>query len=486
MARLDEANVEAALRAFYVTRAETSLRPEEVKKVPQLAGILSVLARTGRDPRLVDAAAGRAPVGLMAAKLLGWTQVVVIERDPGRAASARRAAARVPGIQVEVREGDVADASVWPAAVEVVVALHACGPAFDAVVDQAMARNAPWIVAVPCCYSDAVGFAEVARAWADHLGVAHQAAVRRRFLESLIDTERTLRLEAGGYRVSVQAFVPPSVTPPPAEGPPRRAEPRSAEVTAPERSASRHSGAPPTRTPRQLSHLADQRGRTGWHYGHVQHRRRDNTTSRRNDFRLRHRDDDPESRCPLRARRLPIVPWLSATLVLFVLTIAVDVRGCRDDIERSRYLLAVLRACDGPSTMNGMDAGRLASGRELAGSAASCASYEVAVVTPCPAAAVHARPCVPSAGSSGSSRPARRQRRPLLGDGSLRTAPQWVARPTSRRPGGMSSMCMVREETSFGVARACTSLTATQCSMHPAAIRGERRRRRGRCRRRGR
>ncbi|MCA9609051.1 MAG: methyltransferase [Myxococcales bacterium] len=213
LARLDEANVEAALRAFYVTRAETSLRPEEVKKVPQLAGILSVLARTGRDPRLVDAAAGRAPVGLMAAKLLGWTQVVVIERDPGRAASARRAAARVPGIQVEVREGDVADASVWPAAVEVVVALHACGPAFDAVVDQAMARNAPWIVAVPCCYSDAVGFAEVARAWADHLGVAHQAAVRRRFLESLIDTERTLRLEAGGYRVSVQAFVPPSVTP---------------------------------------------------------------------------------------------------------------------------------------------------------------------------------------------------------------------------------------------------------------------------------
>jgi len=213
LARLGEANVEEALRAFYVPRADSSLRPEEVKKIPQLAGILPVLARTRRDPLLVDAAAGRAPVGLMAARLLGWSKVVVIEREPGRAGSARRAAARVPGIHVDVREGDVADEEVWPTAAEVVVALHACGPAFDEVVDQAMARSVPWVLAVPCCYSDAVGFSAVARAWADHLGVAAQAPVRRRFVESLIDTERTLRLEAGGYRVSVQAFVPPAVTP---------------------------------------------------------------------------------------------------------------------------------------------------------------------------------------------------------------------------------------------------------------------------------
>jgi len=213
LARLGEANVEEALRAFYVTRAGSSLRPEEIKKIPQLAGILPVLARTGRDPLTVDAAAGRAPVGLMAARLLGWSKVVVIEREPVRAASARRAAARVPGIQIEVREGDVGDAEVWPRGAEVVVALHACGPAFDEVVDQAMARKVPWVLAVPCCYSDAVGFAGTARAWADHLGVAAQAPVRRRFVESLVDTERTLRLEAGGYRVSVQAFVPPTVTP---------------------------------------------------------------------------------------------------------------------------------------------------------------------------------------------------------------------------------------------------------------------------------
>ncbi|MEQ8457665.1 MAG: methyltransferase [Sandaracinaceae bacterium] len=213
LARLDEASVEQALRAFYVTRADSSLRPEEVKKIPQLAGILPALARTGPDPKLVDAAAGRAPVGLMAARLLGWSNVTVIEREPERADSARRAVARVPGLQVEVRQGDVADPDAWPAAAEVVVALHACGPAFDAVVNQAMAASVPWVLAVPCCYSSAIEFSDTARAWADHLGVASQAHVRRRFVESLIDTERTLRLEAGGYRVSVQAFVPPAVTP---------------------------------------------------------------------------------------------------------------------------------------------------------------------------------------------------------------------------------------------------------------------------------
>ncbi|MFK7992198.1 MAG: methyltransferase [Sandaracinaceae bacterium] len=211
--RLDETSVEAALRAFYVPRAGSALRPEETKKIPQLSGLLSVLARLGPNPRLLDAAAGRAPVGLIAARLLGWSDVVVIERDPGRAASARRAAARVPGIQVEVREGDISDDAAWPDTLEVVTALHACGAAFDHVVDQAVARKVRWVVAVPCCYSDKVAFAPSARAWADHLGVATQAAVRRRFVESLVDTERTLRLEAAGYRVSVQAFVGPSVTP---------------------------------------------------------------------------------------------------------------------------------------------------------------------------------------------------------------------------------------------------------------------------------
>ena len=48
---------------------------------------------------------------------------------------------------------------------------------------------------------------------ADRLGISRQAEVRRRFVQSVVDSRRTLRLEAAGYEVTVTAFVPPTVTP---------------------------------------------------------------------------------------------------------------------------------------------------------------------------------------------------------------------------------------------------------------------------------
>jgi len=208
----DEA-VEAALRELYVTVEGSSLRREERKKIPELASLLTVLGRLKREPLLVDAAAGRGYVGLMAAKLLGVRRVVTIERDPKRAALVRSLAAAIPGADFDVREGEVGDRSLWPASPDVVVGLHACGPASDAVLEAAVETRAQWLLLVPCCYADAVPFAPRARALADEVGIPRQAGVRRRFVESVIDSQRTLRLEAAGYKVSVLAFVSPTVTP---------------------------------------------------------------------------------------------------------------------------------------------------------------------------------------------------------------------------------------------------------------------------------
>lgn len=207
------AEVEDALRELYVTREGSRLRPEEVKKVPEVAALLSQLAAVKKDPALVDAAAGRGYVGLLAARLLGVRRVTTLERDPARAVLVRALAGRVPGVDFEVRQGGVEDPDIWPADPDVVVALHACGPASDAVLDMAARRRARWLLLVPCCYADAVPFAARARALADELGLPRQAGVRRRFVESVIDAERTLRLEAAGYEVSVAPFVSPSVTP---------------------------------------------------------------------------------------------------------------------------------------------------------------------------------------------------------------------------------------------------------------------------------
>ncbi len=207
------AEVEAALRDLYVPAPGSRLRPEERKKIPEIAALLSELAAVKKRPRLIDAAAGRGYVGLLAARLLGVREVLCLERDPARAALLRALAARVPEAAIAVRQGGVEDPASWPADPDVVVALHACGPATDAVIDMAAARRARWLLLVPCCYADAVPAAGRARALAERLGLPPQAGVRRRFVESVIDAERTLRLEAAGYEVRIIPFVPPSVSP---------------------------------------------------------------------------------------------------------------------------------------------------------------------------------------------------------------------------------------------------------------------------------
>ena len=114
-------------------------------------------------------------------------------------------------------------------------ALHACGPASDAVLDRAIASHAQHILVVPCCTGNAVREMAIARKAADTIGIPRHSAVRRTFLESWIASERTLRLEAAGYETEVVPFVPETVTPynllwrARRVGEPRRAERRGAE-----------------------------------------------------------------------------------------------------------------------------------------------------------------------------------------------------------------------------------------------------------------
>jgi hypothetical protein len=136
--------------------------------------------------------------------------VVIIERDDARARACRVAAERLGvATPLSIVEGDVADPGTWPAEASVVVALHACGAASDAVIDRAVAVRARRLLLVPCCVSETA----VATAAAERLGIPRQAGVRRAFVESIVAAERTLRLEAAGWETEVVEFVPKTVTP---------------------------------------------------------------------------------------------------------------------------------------------------------------------------------------------------------------------------------------------------------------------------------
>jgi hypothetical protein len=206
--------VEQSLQANFIAAEGTSPRREDRKKAVEVTALLNELARLGKDRLLVDVAAGKSYLGLLAVELLGFTRLVVIERDPGRIEACRAAAARMDrSAQIDLRPGDAGDPALWPHAPDVVTALHACGEASDRVIDAAIRAEARWIFLVPCCYAAAVPFAAAAEAHADRLGLPRHAAVRRRFVTSLIDAERTLRLEAAGWETTILPFVPESVTP---------------------------------------------------------------------------------------------------------------------------------------------------------------------------------------------------------------------------------------------------------------------------------
>jgi len=219
-------DVEEALHRLYIGVAGTSLRKEDRKKTAELAGMLAEIDRVvsasaaARALHIVDAAAGKAYVGLLAAELIlakGGRRALVtlIERDHARADACRLAAAavRAPGVEIQVREADVAEPAAWPANPDLVVALHACGPAADIVLRQSVACRARHLLLVPCCTSRYVGAAAIAARQAAALGMPRHAEVRRRFIQAIVDGERTLALEAAGYQTEVVAFVPPTVTP---------------------------------------------------------------------------------------------------------------------------------------------------------------------------------------------------------------------------------------------------------------------------------
>jgi predicted RNA methylase len=221
-----EEQISRVLHRLFIGAPGAGLRDEDRCKLREMQGLLAeiaaAVAHRSRQHKLfmVDAAAGKSVVGLLAAELIlaptgRPARVHIIERDPRRVAACQQAVSRLqaPGIEVEISEADVADAQAWPAQPDMVVALHACGSASDLIIDQAIAVKARELLLVPCCTSKHVAAAGLAERHADALSIPRHAEVRRRFIQSIVDAERTLRLEAAGWQTTVVAFVAPTVTP---------------------------------------------------------------------------------------------------------------------------------------------------------------------------------------------------------------------------------------------------------------------------------
>jgi hypothetical protein len=217
--------IEEWLNRIYIAADGAGLRLEDRRKAVEVAAMLEEIERavdsfSRRSPLLlVDAAAGKSYVGLLAAKLFldrdsRHSHVITLERDAKRVEvsllALQRLDVRTP---VECRVADVSEEAGWPQEISIVAALHACGPAADAIIERTIKSRARRLLLVPCCTSNSVASALQARAKADAFGIPRHAPVRRRFIQAIVDTHRTWRLEASGYQTEVVEFVPPTVTP---------------------------------------------------------------------------------------------------------------------------------------------------------------------------------------------------------------------------------------------------------------------------------
>ncbi|RPJ71319.1 MAG: methyltransferase [Acidobacteria bacterium] len=217
--------VERWLDRLYIDAEGAGLRQEDRRKAVEVAAMLDEIGRavrriSSRVPLvLVDAAAGKSYVGLLAAKLVlepmgRAARVMTLEREAQRVEASERASGRLgSAVPVECRQAEVSHLGAWPPSPSIVVALHACGPAADAIIDASVTVGARLLLLVPCCTSEAVAFAARAEQLALSVGVPRHAPVRRRFLQAIVDAERTWRLEAAGYETEVVEMVGATVTP---------------------------------------------------------------------------------------------------------------------------------------------------------------------------------------------------------------------------------------------------------------------------------
>lgn len=217
--------VERWLDILYVAAEGARLRQEDRRKAVEVTALLEEIDRamnrlTRESPLLlVDAAAGKSYLGLLSAKLLfepagRAARVVSIERDQQRTTLSRSAVERLSStIPIECRAADLAAIEAWPERPSIVVALHACGPAADTIIECAIRVDAAMLLLVPCCTGKAVVSAARAKERAEQLKIPRHAPVRRRFIQSLVDAERTWTLEAAGYETEVVEFVGATVTP---------------------------------------------------------------------------------------------------------------------------------------------------------------------------------------------------------------------------------------------------------------------------------
>jgi SAM-dependent methyltransferase len=170
-----------------------------------------------RPLRVVDLGCGNAYLTFAAYRYLTGrgldVEVVGVDvREDQRARNTALASSLGAEGKVRFVAGTILDAEVTPAP-HLVLALHACDTATDEALARAVAWDAEWVLAAPCCHHDIATQLRSRPAPAPYDLLTRQGILRERFADVLTDALRAALLRSYGYRVEVVEFVDSKHTP---------------------------------------------------------------------------------------------------------------------------------------------------------------------------------------------------------------------------------------------------------------------------------
>ncbi len=213
------------LKALHILTRDGKLNQDSRRKLKQvyhlfqfIEPLLKQIAETTPDFSVVDHGAGKSYLGFILVDLFlrhhaPLATMIGIETRAELVARSEQLARELGFSQMKFMHLSAADSitsPMLPAQVQMVTALHACNTATDDAIRFGLAKNARFMVLVPCCQ------AEVASVLRKHKSVQLRDPLSeiwrhplhtREFGSQVTNALRCLQLEAHGYRVTVTELV---------------------------------------------------------------------------------------------------------------------------------------------------------------------------------------------------------------------------------------------------------------------------------------
>ncbi len=215
----------ALLKALHILTRDGKLNQDSRRKLKQVNHLVNFIAPLFSDvltqhsnPVLVDHGAGKSYLGFilydLLMKELAAGEVIGIETRADLVEKSRQLAIECGFSRMRFEHLSVAESinsNTLPGHVDIVTALHACNTATDDAIQFGLAKQAKYMVLVPCCQ------AEVAEVLREHkvesFGRTPLSEIwrhpihTREFGSQITNVLRCLQLEAAGYSVTVTELV---------------------------------------------------------------------------------------------------------------------------------------------------------------------------------------------------------------------------------------------------------------------------------------